>query len=312
MTKVEFPQLDEATRVARLAPHQPPHQDRIRMVLDTDTYNEVDDQFALAHALLSPDVLSVEAIYAAPFHNSRSTGPADGMAKSYEEILPRAGPAEDAGCRAVFKGADRFLAADLTPVVTPAVSDLIDRALGSSDQGPLTVVAIGAITNVASALLVEPSIVSHITVIWLGGHALNWPHAREFNLKQDVPATRVVLDSGVPLVLIPAMGVMSHLHTTVPELEAYLAGRSAIGDYLTEIVKGYHADHKGWSKVIWDIATIAYLLDPAWTPSVLVHTPLLTDQVTWSVDRRRHLVRYVYHVDRDPIFRDLFAKLAGA
>ena len=57
------------------------------MVLDTDTYNETDDQFALVYALLSPERLQVEAIYAAPFHNRRSTGPGHGMELSYQEIL---------------------------------------------------------------------------------------------------------------------------------------------------------------------------------------------------------------------------------
>lgn len=45
---------------------------KINMVLDTDTYNEVDDQFALMYALRSPERLNVEAIYAAPFYNNRS------------------------------------------------------------------------------------------------------------------------------------------------------------------------------------------------------------------------------------------------
>ena len=49
------------------------------MVLDTDTYNEIDDQYALAQVLLSPEDVTVEAVYAAPFHNARSTGPGDGM-----------------------------------------------------------------------------------------------------------------------------------------------------------------------------------------------------------------------------------------
>ena len=60
---------------------------RVDMVLDTDTYNEVDDQFALSYALLSPEKLNVQAIYAAPFYNDRSSGPKDGMEKSYDEIL---------------------------------------------------------------------------------------------------------------------------------------------------------------------------------------------------------------------------------
>lgn len=63
-----------------------PRTGLLRAVLDTDTYNEIDDQFALVQAMLSPDRISLEAIYAAPFHNRRSTGPGDGMDKSYEEI----------------------------------------------------------------------------------------------------------------------------------------------------------------------------------------------------------------------------------
>src|SRR5690606_14880309 len=64
--------LSPEQRLARLAPVN----QRVRVVLDTDTFNEVDDQFAVVHALLSPDTMNVEAIYAAPFKNALSTGPA--------------------------------------------------------------------------------------------------------------------------------------------------------------------------------------------------------------------------------------------
>jgi inosine-uridine nucleoside N-ribohydrolase len=303
-----MPKLADDLRLARL---QPP-TGRVRMVLDTDTYNEVDDQFALVYALLSPERLSVDAIYAAPFHNDRSTGPADGMERSYDEILrlldKLARPAEGL----VHKGATAYLDKSLRPQPTAATMDLIQRALASPAGDPLYVVAIGAITNVASAILLEPRIIEHIVVVWLGGHALHWPHTVEFNLKQDVPAAQVIFDCGVPLVHIPCYNVTTHLLTTIPELEAYVSGRGAIGDYLVEIVKGYHADHKGWSKVIWDVATIAYLLDAAWVPTDLVASPILTDQVTWSVDRSRHFIRTANFIHRDPIFRDLFAKLERA
>ena len=62
-------------------------QGKIDVILDTDTYNEIDDQFALSYMVKSPEKLNVKAIYAAPFFNEKSTGPADGMEKSYEEIL---------------------------------------------------------------------------------------------------------------------------------------------------------------------------------------------------------------------------------
>ena len=302
---MNFPKLSDSLRLARL---QPP-TGQVRMVLDTDTYNEVDDQFALVHALLSPERLRVEAIYAAPYYNNRSSGPADGMEKSYEEIHRLLEKLQWPTRDFVYRGATAYLDPHLQPQESAAARDLIARALASPDDDPLYVVAIGAITNVATAVLLEPKIIEKIVVVWLGGHALHWPHTREFNLKQDVPAARLLFDCGVPFVLIPCMGVVSHLHTTIPELEAYVAGRGAIGDYLVEIVKGYHDDHRGWSKVIWDISTIAYLLNERWTPSHLVHSPVLTDQVTWSVDQSRHLIRYVHFIERDPIFSDLFTKL---
>ena len=303
----DFPKIPEARRLERLEPPK----GKVRMVLDTDTYNEIDDQFAVVYALLSPEHMDVEAIYAAPFHNNRSSGPGDGMERSYEEILrvlDRLGVSPEG---LVHRGSTSFLPDDETPCQSEMTRDLVERAMAADDE-PLYVAAIGAITNVASAILIEPAIVERIVVVWLGGQPLHWPTAREFNLKQDVPAARVVFDCGVPMVHVPCTTVASHLQTTVAEMERYVQGKGAIGDYLTEIFKDYHKDHFAWSKVIWDIATIACLIDAAWVPSLLVHSPILTDQVTWSVDQSRHLIRNATYVNRDPIFRDLFTKLSEA
>ena len=72
---MKIPQITDATRLQKLT--QKP--EKVRIVLDTDTYNEIDDQFAVVYSLLSPEKIDVEAIYAAPFFNSRSSGPGDGM-----------------------------------------------------------------------------------------------------------------------------------------------------------------------------------------------------------------------------------------
>jgi inosine-uridine nucleoside N-ribohydrolase len=252
--------------------------------------------------------VKVEAIYAAPYSH-HSIGPAEGMERSYEEILRLLNLLDTPSDGWVFRGAAGYLKPGLQPWESPAAVDLVARAMNSSEDDPLYVVAIGAITNVASAILMEPRIIDRIVVVWLGGHALHWPHTREYNLEQDVPAARLIFDSGAPLVHIPCDGVTTHLATTVAELERYVQGYSAVGDYLVDIVRSYETDHFGWSKVIWDIATIAYLIDPSWTPTQLVHSPILTDQVTWSFDRSRHLIRSAAFVYRDPIFRDLFAKM---
>jgi inosine-uridine nucleoside N-ribohydrolase len=134
-------------------------------------------------------------------------------------------------------------------------------------SGPLYVAAIGAITNVASALLLEPAIADRIVVVWLGGHPPYWPTAREFNLQGDVPAAQVLFDCGVPLVQIPCKNVAEHLRTTLPEMAAYVRGQGAIGDYLYGIFEDYHDDHFAYSKVIWDISAVAYLNRPEWVPT---------------------------------------------
>ncbi len=303
---MHYPELTEIQRLERLTPPTGP----VDIVLDTDTYNEVDDQFAVVYALLSPEKIKLHALYAAPFFNDRSSGPADGMERSYEEILRLLERLDVAPDGLVFRGSEGYLASMETPRESDAAADLVAKAMArSEDDAPLYVATIGCITNVASAILMEPEIIKRIVIVWLGGHAFHWHDTKEFNLWQDPDAARVVFDCGVPVVQIPVMGVCSHLHTTIPEIDAYVAGRGAIGDYLAETVRGYHNEHFAWSKVIWDISAIAYLLNASWTPTHLVHSPIVTDQGTYSFDKRRHLIRSAYHVNRDPIFRDLFAKL---
>jgi inosine-uridine nucleoside N-ribohydrolase len=286
---------------------------RVRMVLDTDTFNEIDDQFAIVQMMLSPEKLDVEAIYAAPFLNKRSNSPGHGMELSYEEIfriLDRIGQKRD---DFVFRGVTEYVGFEKRPREADAVHHLIARARAGSPENPLYVVAIGAISNVASALLLAPDIIDRIVVVWLGGNALDWPRSfrqnAEFNLKQDIGGAQVLFDCGVPVVLVPAMGVTSHLHSTVPEIERHVEPQGDIGAFLAMRFKEYSDDHVGWSKPIWDMGAVAWLLDPEWTPSYLMPTPILTDQIAWERDPSRHPMRYVAYVHRDAILRDFFAKL---
>ena len=279
-----------------------------QMVLDTDTYNEIDDQFAVVYSLLSPN-LTVEAIYAAPFHNSRSNGPGDGMERSYEEILrllERLGRESDGF---VFRGSDRWLPSLDEPVVSDAAEDLIAKARAPRD-GPLYVATIGAPTNVASALLLAPDIVDKIVVVWLGGNPPYLPINNEFNLRQNVVASQVMFSSGVPLVHIPCRGVAQLLQTTLPEMATYVKGRGRIGDYLYEIYVDYSDDHYARSKVIWDISTIAYLNDASWLSSHVVPVRELNDDKSYAPAKEgAHLTRLVCGINRDGVFRDLFRKL---
>jgi hypothetical protein len=301
----KFPDVSEIQRI-RMLRH--PAKRPVRMVFDTDTYNEIDDQFALVYALISSE-LDVQAVYAAPFKNSRSTGPGDGMEKSYQEIVRILRKLNKSPDGFAFRGSTKYLTDVRNPERSPAAMDLIKRAKKSSPEDPLYVAAVGAITNVSNAILIEPSIIQNIVIVWLGGNGHNWPHQREFNFRQDLNASRIIFDCGVPFVQLPCTPIVTHFTTTVPEMERYVGGRGEIGDYLLEIFKEHRKNHFGWSKVLWDMTAIAWIINDEWLPSNLVHSPIVTDNYTFSFDKSRHLIRAVYFVHRDPIFRDFFTKL---
>lgn len=286
------------------------------VVLDTDTYNEIDDQFALAYLIKSDKQLNLKAIYAAPFYNLRSKNAKDGMEKSFEEIhkvltlLDRQDLKE-----VVFHGSDCFLEDEHTPVVSDAAKDLIERAMGYSKDHPLYVLAIGAITNVASALLMKPEIRERIVVVWLGGNAVHWPHNREFNLFQDIAAGRVLFNSGVPIVQLPCMGVVSEFATSGPELNFHLKDKNKLCNYLLKIteeeVSNYHKDlHCVWTRIIWDVTVVGWMLEEGFMDSTLLHIPIPEYDDRYSFDQTRHFYRYVYHINRDALFQDLFKKLS--
>jgi inosine-uridine nucleoside N-ribohydrolase len=276
------------------------------MVLDTDTWNEIDDQFALVHVLLAPDRARLEAVYAAPFANTRAATPAEGMRKSEAEIhrvLDAAGQKVP-----VFSGSEQWLTEAGHPVPSPAADDLIERS--RTGDSPLYVVAIGAPTNVASALLADPTLAGRIVVVWLGGHALNWGDAAEFNLKQDPDASRVLLDSGVPLVLVPCWGVTDHMITTKAEIDRYVRPHGEVGALLAGLYDDYVPDEPGQSKIIWDKVATAWVLNQDWLGTEFTTSPLLTPSLTWSRDPGRHLIRSTTQLNRDLIFGDLFRRLA--
>ena len=280
-----------------------------KIILDTDTYNEIDDQFALAYAMLSPDKVELLSVNAAPFLNSRSTSAADGMEKSYNEIFRIMKLVDPDANIPVYRGSTSFLTDKNTPVESPACDNIINTVMNSDEL--VYIVAVGAITNVASAIIKCPEIVNRTVVIWLGGHALHWQDTREFNLKQDVAAAQIVLDSKVPFVQIPCNGVCTEFLTTVPELEYYLRGKNELCDYLIDIVRSYTKKPYGWSKVVWDVTAIAAIVEPSALDMVIIPTPILTNDCHFAKDDARHPFIYVRRIRRDPIYADRFEKLAN-
>lgn len=283
----------------------------VDVVLDTDAANEIDDQYAIAYLLRSKEKLRTKAIYAAPYSKGEVTV-AEGMEKSYAEILhilSLMGEQVD-----TFRGATAYLPDENTPVSSPAARDLAERANAYSPAHPLYVVAIGAITNIASAILLNPKMIENTVVVWLGGHAYHYSDAKEFNLKQDIAAARVVFESGVPLVQLPCVGVVSEFSISRPELERWLVGKNPLVDYLASITIAHVEEYTKspiWSKVIWDVTAVAWLLNEGecFMKSRLLPAPLPTYDGGYEPIPYHHLLNYVYYIKRDRLMRDLIEKL---
>lgn len=303
-------QADQAKLISRLKKPE----GKVDVVIDTDTYNEIDDQFALAYLIKSDEKLNLKAIYAAPFFNSKSSGPADGMEKSYQEILRVLTLMEREDLKeVVFRGSTEYMPSEDEPVLSDAAKDLAERAMNYTEENPLYVIAIGAITNVSSALLLKPEIKDRMVLIWLGGNATHWPHNKEFNLYQDVAGARIVFGCEVPLVQLPCMGVVSAFTTSGPELEYHLRGKNKLCDYLVDVTTKEALECYGgstWTRPIWDVTAVAWLLDGDFMEESLIHSPIPEYDDRYAFDNNRHFIKYVYHIKRDNLFADLFKKLA--
>jgi len=314
----------------------------VDVVIDTDAGNEIDDQFAIVWAFLRPDRVHVEAVTACPFGydierqmdgagtaeldkrayaqrmKSASAGfprldPAEGVQRARAEIVKVLDLLGEAVTDGVPLGADRYLPGPDTPVASDAAEVLIELARRDRER-PLQVLAIGCATNVASALLLAPDIASRIVVSWTSAYPSFWPYPNaSYNLAQDLHAARVLVDSGVPLVYLPGYYVGEELRVSLPEIDAYVAGRGPVGDYLADIFRSWGSDaHRpGTSKVLWDLINVAWIVDPSWLATNLVPSPALGDDLRW-VDggQDRHVLREATDIDRDSIMSDLFACLA--
>lgn len=287
---------------------------KVDVILDTDASCEVDDQFAIAYLLKSKEKLQTLAIYSAPFSAPSESvfTPKEGVARSYEEVQKILRLAEESV--PVFRGSESYLPDEHTPVLSPAAEDLAQRVSQYSPEHPLYVVAIGAITNIASAILLNPQVAENTVVVWLGGHAQHFTHTKEFNMEQDVAAARVVMSSGVPFVQLPCYGVVSAFTISKPELEHWLLGKNPLADYLagnTIRSADSYANGLPWTRAIWDITAVGWLLndDNRFMLSRTITAPLPTYDNLYAVNPTGYMMEYVYHIHRDALWADVIQKL---
>ena len=286
-----------------------------KVILDTDMYNEIDDQFALTYLMKSLDVFDLEAITIAPFSKSGYANTMtieDGTEKSYEvtlNILDMLNKSEYKNI--VYKGATKYFKDSKES--NEAVEKIIEIA---NKNDKTTILAIGAITNVALAIEKSPEIINKIKVVWLGGNTFLTKDNSEFNFRQDIPAVQKVFDSKVELVVIPCRNVASNLSTTIYELQHYLNKDTELNKYLCDIFikckKSFMKEPKdeiGSSKTLWDLSAIAYEINADWFKSELISCPIVLDNGLYKETEDRHNVIFVNDLYRNKIYQDFFIKM---
>lgn len=171
-----------------------PDEKSIRVIADTDAYNEADDQYAICHMLMTPK-FDIKGIIAAHF------GCKDSEMKSYNEILNVMKLMGVEGTVPVLHGARSKLEDESVPVVSEGAEFIVNEAL-RDDPRPLFVCAMGAHTDIASALLIKPEIADRICIISIGGE--KYPKGGwEYNYVGDIKAIEVIMRSMTEIWQVP-------------------------------------------------------------------------------------------------------------
>lgn len=278
---------------------------KVNVILDTDIYNECDDQFAVAYLLKSQDKFNIEAITVAPYHHDNNISIEEGIDKSYDEIIKICNWLHFDWTNKLFKGSTDYLENDYNEE-NGAVNKIIEIV---NKNAKTYILAIGAITNVALAIKKEPKIINKIEVIWLGGHSFLSKDNKEFNFKQDVQAVRNVFESKVKLTIIPCKNVASNLRTSIYELEHFLKGKSELCDYLCQRFYNDGVHEIQERRVIWDISVIAYMLNKTWFTSEEISCPRIREDSSYELTNNNHKITMINYIDVNKVYTDLFNKL---
>ena len=281
-------------------------KNKINVILDTDTYNECDDQFALAYMLKNQDIFNIKAITVAPYsHKKYSVSVKEGQENSYNEILKICKWLDFDTTNKVFKGAEDYICNGYN-----GNNDAVDKIIEIASKNDKTyIMAIGAITNVTLAIKKEPKIIEKIEVIWLGGNELNYKDNLEYNFKQDIDAVKIVFESRVKLTVLPCRDVISKLMIDINTLKDNLENKSILCNYLIDRFynDGYHGIQE--RRVIWDISVIAYMINKNWFTSEEISCPNIKDDTFYELTSDRHKITMINDIDVDQVYRDLFKKL---
>jgi len=285
---------------ARKVPKIPPKGQSIRVIIDSDAKNEIDDIWAISLAILSPERFTIEGFVAANFDNARG-GPdsIDASAKEIETILEKAGMAG----RWPIKRGSHPMQYQYEPSRSEGVDFIIERAMAATPEHPLWVVGLGAATDIASAILIEPRIVDRVVVFW--HFRTKWPkQCHNFNVFNDPRAARIVFHSPFSFVLFDTG---THLTCPMKESERFVSC-GELGRYLHEY-RYRSSYYRRPSKGFFDVGDIAALIDPDLASWEVTACPDVEKNLDYKFRGTKGSILRCYDINRDKTFALFFRKL---
>lgn len=284
-----------------------PQQEKLTLIIDADTANEVDDLFALVRAIGAPE-FDLVGITSAQFHTSPLAS--DNTASESQTINEEIIRLLDRQDIPLPLGSPLPLVDSNQPQPSAAANFIINQAHEMEGDNKLQLVILGSCTNVASAILLDPTIVPKIQVHYLGfWHIPETNHydKKEFNSGNDTLAINLLLDHPSLDLSVMTATTSQHLVFDKKVVDSQLKGKDGINDYLINRWETYdrwwtEEDPEKTKWIMWDVAIIEALAHPEWTTTQTFLAPPENTQrsikIHTAIDTQKMEADFWEHVER--------------
>jgi hypothetical protein len=301
----------------------------MRVLLDSDANNELDDQHAIAYLLFNGDYFDIEGI---TVNRTRNGGP---VAEHLAEAERVTALCHMSGKFPVLAGADASFEEILPQIAEPdfdgheAVDFIIARAKASEDR-PLVLLPIGKLTNIALAIAKAPEIIPHIRIVWLGS---NYPEPGEYNQENDTSALTYLLQtelatpfemvtvrygkpSGTDAVRATPAEIRANMPGKGPRIEPAVPGRHgklhhSFGDYAVSLFEKIDLHGDPPSRALFDMVAVAILKDPSWGEANSVPAPRLINN-QWIEQPENSIQMIVWeNFEPTPVMADFYESMTN-
>ena len=295
-------------------------QDKIRVIIDSDANNELDDQHAIAYLLFNSHVFETEGITVNRTYNG---GSVEEHLKEAERIVKLC--SLDSKIK-VYKGASGNYEEIVDHLDDPhfdgaeAVDFIIERAKAPHDK-KLVLLPVGKLTNIALALKKDPSIIPNVRIVWLG---TNYPDPGEYNFDNDIPALKPILDSNVAFEMVMVRygkpsgtdAVKAYLkdfqqkmpgkgpHISEPVIGRHGGEFTNFGDYSVDLFEKFTGSPD--SRPLFDMAAVAILKNPDWADKVTIAAPEFVDGEWIEKPDNPRKIAIWENFDKEKIMQDFY------